>query len=256
MSKTILKVENIFFSYNKNPFMQNINFSVNEGEFISVIGENGSGKSTLFLILSGVLKPLSGKIFYKGKNISDISLREKATEIAAVYQNTECDFPFTCFEVVSMGLYPHKRGFSFYYLSKKDIDFVYSVMEKTNVLKFADRKITDISGGEKQRVLIARALVQKPKILFLDEATAALDISSKIKTVNLLKEFTEKQKMTVIMISHDLQPVFDKSDKIAAMKDGRLVTFDIPQNLINNRFFSEIFNVDAEIYENGRFFIS
>ncbi len=249
----ILKIENLYFNYgntkngNKNNkfFLKNINIVINEGEMISVIGKNGSGKTTLFKTINGILKNYKGNILYKGKDIKKLTSLEKAKEIAVLYQNNKCDFPFSCFEIVSMGLYPHKSNLI--KMRKQDIDFITNIMESTNTIHLACKDINRISGGQAQRVLLARALAQKPKLLFLDEAMSGLDISSRIQMTKLLYNERKTKGTTTVSVSHDINLAFEKSDKIIALKDGEVHSFGKPEELLNKDFFREVFNVEVEI---------
>ena len=247
--EALMRAENISYSYTDKPFMEVPEFNIYPGELLSVVGENGSGKSTLFGLLSGRIKPDKGKVFYRGERFDKIKPNLRAKEIAAVYQNQEYRFPFRCFEIVEMGLYPHKNRFSV--LTPADTEFISEIMEQTDTLRFADKNITELSGGEVQRVLIARALVQKPKLLFLDEAMSGLDIAARIKITRILKEHIKSEGMGVVMVQHDLQQAFSQSDKIAAMRDGKIKMYGEPQKLLNEEFFKDIFNVKAKISHGG-----
>lgn len=248
----ILEVKNLCFSYNKKPFLKDISFKADEGEFISIIGENGSGKTTLFKVLNTIYKKQKGSILYKNKEIEKIGLSQRAKEIAVIYQGLDCRFPFTAFEVAAMGLYPHKGHLSA--LKKEDIDFIKNIMCLTDTLEFAEKRIDCLSVGQAQRVLLARALVQKPKLLFLDEAMSGFDISVKIKMTKLLKDLCIKKGMTVISIQHDLNIAFENSDKIIALKGGELYKSGSPEKVMSKEFFQKVFNVNAEICENGKYF--
>lgn len=247
---SLLSVKELCFSYVKTPFLDNISFDINEGEFVSVLGANGSGKSTLFSLMNGAKRPDSGTVSYKGRNISSIRTKERAKEIAAVFQNTECKFPFTCFEIAEMGLFPHKPR-----TEPEDIDLIKGIMERTDTLQFADKLITELSGGESQRVLLARALVQRPSLLLLDEAMSGFDIAARIKMTALLKELTRTSGMSVVLIRHDIEAAFMESDRILALKNGALLYNGAPDDLMSEKFFSDIYSVRAET-ENGRFYIT
>ena len=250
--ETVLRVENLFFGYKKEPFLRNICFEAKKGEMISVIGENGSGKSTLIKVISGNLKGYGGRVIYNGKNLNQIGYLERAREISVLYQNSECDFPFSCFDVVSMGLYPHKGNLNG--LNKDDIDFIKSIMELTETIEYSHKSINSVSGGERQKVLIARALLQRPKLLFLDEATSGLDISSRIKMTEIILKECENNGVTVINISHDINLAFEKSDKILALKNGEVYSFGKPKDLLNKDFFREVFNVEVKIDFDKKYF--
>lgn len=247
----IFKVENLSFGYDNTPFLKDISFSVSEGEMVSIIGENGSGKSTLIKTVNGLLPLSKGKIYYKGKNIKNIKQRNKAREIAVLYQNSPCNFPFTCFEVVSMGLYPHKGQMNT--ARNNYTDFIKYIMEITDTIDFAQKPINNLSGGQAQRVLLARALAQKPKLLFLDEAMSGLDISARIKMTEILSNECSKNGMTVVSVLHDINFAFERSDKIAALKNGEVYSFGKPEELLNKDFFREVFNVEVKIY-NDKYF--
>ncbi|MDO4301182.1 MAG: ABC transporter ATP-binding protein [Clostridia bacterium] len=248
----LLKVSNLCFGYDETPFLKDINFSVNAGELVSIIGENGSGKSTLFKVINGLFVNYNGTVIYNGKDIKQIRHIDKAREIAVLYQNCQCNFPFTCFDVIAMGLYPHKGKLG--KLRNDDIYFIESIMELTDTIELADRNINCISGGQMQRVLLARALVQKPKLLFLDEAMSGMDIASRIKMTDIIINECKKRNTAVVNISHDINLAFEKSDKIVAIKSGEVHSFGTPKDLLNNKFFREVFNVEVEIDENKKYF--
>ena len=248
----LLKIENLSFGYDKKPVLKNISLDVKEGEMISVIGENGSGKSTLVKAVNGLLGGYKGRVLYKDRDISKINHIDRAKEIAVLYQNCSCRFPFTCFEVVSMGLYPHRGQLSG--ISRKDIEFIKAIMELTDTVKFAGKKINCLSGGQAQRVLLAKALVQTPKLLFLDEAMSGLDISSRIEMTDIICDMCHKKGLTAINVLHDINMAFEKSDKIIAMKNGEVYAFGQPEDLLNIKFFREIFNVEVEIDSYKKYF--
>lgn len=245
----MLEVNNITFSYTKEPFINGLSFQIKAGELVSVLGANGSGKSTLLKLLSCAEKPQSGEVLYNGKDIHSMPQKARAREIACIYQSTSCAFPFTCYEVAEMGLYPHKPK-----PDNEDVEFIYEIMDKTDTLQFKDKLITELSGGEAGRVLLARALVQKPKLLLLDEAMAGFDISIRLKMINFLKQLVRDTGMSVIFVRHDIETAFRDSNRILAMKNGSLMYNDKPERLLTEQFFSDIFNVKAEI-QNDRFSI-
>lgn len=253
MEDIVLRAENISFSYTASSFINDLCINIKKGRLITILGENGCGKSTLLNLLNGNLSPKSGHIFYNEKKLSSIPLRQRAKEMTTVFQSTDTDFPFTCFETIAMGLYPHKGIFE--ELKEEDIDFISNVMELTQICEFSQKPLTMLSGGEKQRVLLAKALVQKPKLLFLDEGMSSLDIASRIKYTALLRELCEKKSLSVVCVSHDLSTSFEFSHEIAAMKHGKLIYHDITENLVTEDFFKQVFGVKAELFNKRRFFI-
>ncbi len=242
----MLEVKNISFSYTKEPFIEDISFNIDSGELVSLLGANGSGKSTLFSIMSGAIKPMRGAVLYNGQSVHAMEQRARAREIACIYQRTDCAFPFTCYEVAEMGLYPHKRR-----LNDGDRKFVLDIMDMTDTIAFRDKLICNLSGGEVQRVLLARALAQKPKLLLLDEAMSGFDIAVRLRMIALLRRLISETGMSVIFIRHDIETAFSDSDRIIALRGGAMLYNDKPKELLNKQFFSDIFNVKAEITDCG-----
>lgn len=240
---SVLSAESLCFSYNSLPFIENASFSIEHGEMVSVLGANGSGKSTLFALMNGTLKPRSGQVMLCGRPILELSVRKRACVVASVYQNTECRFPFTCFELVEMGTFPNGgRG---------GADFINEIMERTDTAILAGKPATELSGGELQRVLIARALAQRPELLLLDEAMSGLDIAVKLRLTSLLRSEAKKNGMSIVMIRHDIEEAFRDSDRIIALRKGRILYDGRPHELMKEQFFEDIYDVHAEVSGNG-----
>ena len=197
-----LSVENLSFRYPDVPVLRNITFDLPSGDFLSLLGPNGSGKSTLLRLLDRILLPESGTITIDGRSVSELSRRELAKRIAYVPQDTLWVFPYTVLEVVLMGRSPYigRSGFE----NEQDLEIAQETMRLTDIAHLSDKLITGISGGERQRVLIARALSQQPKILLLDEPNAHLDISHQIEIFQILREQNELRNLTIVSVSHDL----------------------------------------------------
>ena len=244
----LLKTENVSYGYNGCPFFKGLSISVYEGELIGVIGENGSGKSTLIRLLTRPAE--DGKIYYRSRLLSSMSRMERAREIAVIYQNEECSFPYTCFETVMMGLYPHGITKP----DKRSLDFVKGVMELTDTLCFASKRINCLSGGERQKVLLARAFAQKPSLMLLDEAMSALDISARIKMTDIIYDKCRREGMTALLVMHDISLAFARCDRLLALKQGKVYAFDKPRALLDKKFFREMFNVEVEIDSDNKYF--
>ena len=251
MKNSLLTVQDVSFSYLKKQVLSHVDFEVEEGTYVSLIGPNGSGKTTFIHLLSGYLKCRQGAIDYNGHNIETMSPKERAKEIAVVYQNTTCNFPYTCFETVMMGSYPHRSRFEG--ITKVQMQDVEEAMQTAGVLHLAEREITGISGGELQRVLLARALVQKPRLLLLDEAMSDLDIAAKLEMNRVLRNMVLNEHLTVLAVHHDLNIAFDFSDHIVALKKGQVAADDTTKALARPEFFREVFGVEAQIYEKDKF---
>lgn len=197
-----LSVENLSFRYPDVPVLRNLSFELPSGDFLSLLGPNGSGKSTLLRLLDRILLPQSGTITLDGHPMNEFSRRELAKRIAYVPQDTLWVFPYTVLEVVLMGRSPYvgHSGFE----NDQDLEIARDAMRLTDIAHLADKLITGISGGERQRVLIARALSQQPRILLLDEPNAHLDISHQIEIFQILREENHRRHLTIVSVSHDL----------------------------------------------------
>lgn len=253
----MLSVKNITFGYDKKNIFQGLSFQFpteDRGKFISIIGPNGCGKTTLLNLLTGEFSPVKGEILYDDKNIKDFSVKELAKFFAVTRQRSNISFPFSCLDIVLMGRNPYKEKLS--KSSDEDLEIVSDVMKKTDTYKFIPSLITEISGGEYQRVMLARALSQTPEILFLDEAFSAMDIAYKVKLLKLLKEIIKEKKITVISIMHDLNLAFKFSDKVCVMSQGNILSYGIPQDVLNEELIKSVFDIDVEMVKNKGFLIT
>lgn len=248
----MIEINNLSFGYDKKMVLDNINLTLEKG-FTSIIGPNGSGKSTLMKIVSGLIEPDVGTIKIDGKDLNQISLKDRAKCYAIINQKQAFSFPFTCMELVALGRYPYNKNMNA--LAESDYEIIIECMEAMQVLPFKDKMITDISGGEQQRVVIACALAQQTKLLFLDEAFSALDISHKAKTIKLLKQRVEKHNLTVVSIMHDLNMAYRYSDNVCIIKNGHIAGYNTPEKVMNKERLSEVFDVDIEIVEGKGIFI-
>ncbi|MCG4586285.1 ABC transporter ATP-binding protein, partial [Anaerosalibacter bizertensis] len=195
-----LEVENLNFAYRKQLVLKDISFFIEKGQFISIIGPNGSGKSTLLKNLSNLYNPESGFIKVYGKDIKKYRTKELAKNISLVPQDTTISYDFTVFDIVMMGRFPYLDRFK--KENEKDFKIVAEALKKTNTFHLRNRNINEISGGERQRVIIARALAQESEIIFLDEPTSHLDINHQIDLLNLLKQLNEEKGTTIILVIH------------------------------------------------------
>ncbi|WP_041284756.1 ABC transporter ATP-binding protein [Desulfoscipio gibsoniae] len=217
----MFKLHNVNFQYGSKIVLKNISFSVEPGSFYGIIGPNGSGKTTLLNVMLGYLKASSGQVEFNHKNILAYRIEDLARYVAIVPQNVEIKFPYTCLEVVMMGRMPFKSRLKD--LPPRDMDIIYRCLELTDTLQFADCLITEVSGGEKQRVIFAKALAQSPQVLFLDEAFSNMDIYHSVKLLKLLKKLVANEGLTVISIMHDLNFVKAFCHSVIMLKKGGLV---------------------------------
>ena len=218
----MIKVHNLTGGYTHSPIIQGLDLEIRRGEFFALLGPNGSGKTTLFKLITGQLQKKSGNILLDGKEISTYSKLAKAKKVAVLSQEASVSFDYTVEEIVSLGRYPHQKGI-LKNLSKEDRKIIEEVMDITKVSAFRKKQFRMISGGEKQRVLLAKALAQEPEFLLLDEPTNHLDIKHTFQLLDLLKERQQTMGLTVFAILHDLNVASLYADRFALLHDGRLL---------------------------------
>ena len=244
----VIEARNVNFSYAAKPVMGNISFAIDEGQVVAVIGPNGSGKTTLLKIINGTLFPDAGQMLIDGKETGRWQRKEIAQKVAIVPQETAMIFPFYAEEIVLMGRFPHLGRYGFE--DKKDYKIVHEVMEKTDTLVFADRRFSELSAGERQRVLIARALAQEPKVLLLDESTVFLDLKHQSQFLALLKQLNTEQQLTVIFVTHDINLAAQNADRIILLYSGKIYAIGKPAEVITAANIKEVYDVDAGIDSN------
>lgn len=240
-----LDIDNLTFRYNlEKTVFQNISFSLNEGECLFLLGPNGIGKTTLFKVLLGILKPAKGTITLDNKDISCWTRKKVAQYIGYVPQHHNPPFSYTVLEVVLMGRTPHLNRFDM--PSKNDEEIALKAIESIGLSHLANKSYTNISGGERQLVLIARALTQQPKILIMDEPTSNLDYGNQFKVMNHLQTLT-KMGIGVIISTHMPDHAIRYGTKAALMKNGMIYSIGEPNEVINKKNIKELYNIDSEL---------
>lgn len=229
------------FAFGNKDILHGITLSIKNKGVVGIIGPNGSGKSTLLKCLYRVLSPKSGIIMIDGKNIKEYPFKETAKKIAVAAQHNETHFDFNVLEMVLIGRSPHKRFME--RDSAEDIKLAYTALEQVNMESFADRNFSELSGGEKQRIILARALVQNTDCLILDEPTNHLDIKHRLQFMSLVK----KLNITVIAAIHDLNIAAMYCDKIYALKDGKIIAHGAVNEVITKDIIKTLYEVEAEI---------
>lgn len=224
-------VRNLLYRYNGRAALDDLSVSVEPGEFFIVIGPNGSGKTTLMRLLAGVLPAETGEVSVLDRSIRSYRRRELARYMAYVPQLPPEPPPFTVREVVLMGRSPYLGLLGVE--SEADLAIAEGAMRFTGVDHLADRRLSQISGGEQQRVLIARAVCQEPDILLLDEPTAFLDLAHQIQIMDLLERLKTESKTTVVMVSHDLNLAAMYGDRLLLLKAGRAAGVGSPDDVLN-----------------------
>ncbi len=225
-----LELSKVSFAYREGPVLQDISLSAAKGDFLGIIGPNGSGKSTLLKIMARLLTAPSGTVSIAGKNITSYDIQALAKIVATVPEEITVNFPFSVEELVLMGRAPH---LSFLQpLAAIDHVKVKACMEKTSIRHLANRRVNELSSGERQRVFIAQALAQEPEILLLDEPTAHLDINHQTEIFNVLKNLQQKHGLTIITVTHDLNLAALYCDSLALLKEGRIFSQGAPERVI------------------------
>lgn len=237
-----LELRDVNFSYGRKQVLENISADFEVGTFTSLIGPNGCGKTTLMNLMTAFNRPSAGQIFLLGRDITKYSVAELSRIFAVVPQDIGFRFPFTCLEIVMMGRSPFAGRLSD--PSEHDLRIVREAMEKTDTLQFLETPVTEISGGERQRVILAKALAQEPRVLFLDEAFSAMDVCYQIQLLRMLKREAEDG-MDIISVMHDLNLADSFSDNVLALKKGRVYMHDSAENIMVPEHIKELFNVDV-----------
>ena len=242
----MLRVENLSFKIKEKKILVQAGFQVHEGEFVGIIGPNGSGKSTLLKNVYKVLKPQEGKIMFMNRDLLTMSNREMAQQLAVVIQEQEASFDFTVEEVVMMGRHAKKKMMESE--NEADREIVHQTLRATGLYEIREQSFITLSGGEKQRAFIARALVQDTPCLLLDEPTNHLDIKYQLELMNLVKA----QKKTVVAVIHDLNIASMYCDRLYALKEGKIVASGTPKQVLTPEFIKEVYEVEAEIVDDTR----
>lgn len=236
-----IRTEDLKAVLNGNPILKGVSLQAGEKQLIGVIGPNGSGKSTLLKCIYRVLQPTGGAVFLDGKPLSEYSFRESALKIAVVAQHNYYNFDFSVRDVVLMGRSPHKKTLE--RDNAQDFRIVEEALTKVGMLHFAERSFSTLSGGEQQRVILARALAQQTPCLILDEPTNHLDIKYQLQLMDLVRGLDR----TVITAVHDLNIAAMYCDWLYAVKDGRVVGQGTPQALLTPEFIRQVYEVEAEV---------
>ena len=242
-----IQAKSISFSAGEKRIIDSISLDLKNNEFVGIIGPNGSGKSTFLKCLYRVLKPQSGTVLIDNKPLAKMSYKESARKTAVVAQQNNSAFDFRVLDMVLMGRAPFKGLMESY--TDTDIALATHNLEIVGMQEFVHENFSVLSGGEQQRVILARALTQTPRCLLLDEPTNHLDIKYQLQLLDIVKG----QACTVCAVLHDLNLACKYCDKIAVIKDGKLFTYGTPKEVITEKFIKEVYEVDSNIVDfNGR----
>lgn len=247
---SVLQAESVDYQINGVTILSDVSVHVRPGELWGVIGPNGAGKTTLMRLMAGLSRPTRGEVRFEGTPLHALADRERARSIAVVSQSAHAGFGFTVYDVVSMGRYPHKGRFA--PLSPADREAIDRALQATDLLHLTERRLPELSGGERQRVFIARALAQQPRLLFLDEPTANLDVRYQIEILRLVKSLNERMGLTVVMAIHDLTWALRFCSHLAALKGGRVLAQGPATTALTPELIEQAFGVLGRVvYEPG-----
>lgn len=227
-------------------------FEARRQEIVAILGPNASGKSTLLRLAAGVVAPLSGRIEIDGANLRDLDPRTRAQRIALVQQESELLFPLRVWEFVLQGRYPYGRRLRFE--SGKDSLLTGNALSQVGADALAGRWMNELSGGEKQRVILARALAQEPALLLLDEPTQHLDVGGKVELLRRLRKLADEQRYTVLVVTHELNLAAEFSDRIVLLHKGKCLRVGSPAEVYERDLLQEVFEapLDVDTRPNGR----
>jgi iron complex transport system ATP-binding protein len=225
-----MNLRNIGYRYEDTWALSGIDLELKPGEIVGILGPNGSGKSTLLKIMDGMLIPQAGEITVRNAPLKSLRRSTFAREVAMVAQENHFRFSFTALEVVLMGRFPHLKRLQFE--SQRDVDIAFNSLKATEAVEFAGRSIHDLSEGEKQRVFIARALAQEPKIILLDEPTSFLDLKFKRDIFRLISSLSAEKGLSVVLVSHDIDLVAQYCHRIIVLKHGNIFAAGEPSKVI------------------------
>ena len=242
-----LKVNNIEFAYNSTPVLEDISLELDRSEILGIVGPNGTGKSTLIRCIDRILKPKKGCILLDELDITRMKRIEIAKKIGYVPQSTTRVFPASVIETILMG----RRSYLGWKSSEGDLDKVLEIMELLGIVEFAMRDFNEISGGQQQKVLIARAIAQEADILLLDEPTSNLDIRHQLEVMEIMTNIVKKNGISAIMAIHDLNLASRYTDRILMMAGGRIFAAGDPESVLTVENIRQVYGVEVLVKSDG-----
>ena len=253
-----LSVEQVSYAYAPNPSqaplftLEAMSFQAKPGELVAILGPNASGKSTLLKLISGALLPLSGRIFLNGFETHSLPVKTRAQRIALVQQESRLLFPSRAWEFVMQGRHPYGGGLRFE--SEEDILIANNALAQVGAAELADRWMDKISGGEKQRVILARALAQQPLLLLLDEPTLHLDIGAQVDLLDSLRRLAAQNRYTVVVVTHELNLAGEYADQVVLMQRGKCLRVGPPATVLQREILEQVFQapLSVEMTASGR----
>lgn len=241
----MIDIDGVGFSYSSTPVLKDVTASIEGPGFVSILGPNGVGKSTLIHCINKILTPTGGTVFIDGADVKGISIKDLAKEVGYVPYSANDTFPLSVVDTVLMGRHPHSKWGSL----NDDLDMVYSTLSLLGISDLAMRPFNELSAGQHQKVMLARGLVQEPKILLLDEPTSNLDVRHQIGVAKMLRKLAIEKNILVIMICHDINIAAKYSDKIILLSGGSIFAMGTPAEVITKENLKEVYGVFSEIVD-------
>jgi iron complex transport system ATP-binding protein len=246
-SSPLLQIRNLIVSYTEHHVLEDISLSLDAGSVLVVIGPNGAGKTTLIRALSGVVPAVSGSLVFEGRNLDGLSNSERARIFAVVPQARNLPPAFTAWETVALGRTPHLNWLG--QTSEIDEEIVRETMRQTDTLALTQRRVGELSGGEQQRLLLARALAQQPRVLLLDEPVTHLDLHYQITILDQIRELAKEKNLGVLAVLHDINMAVRFADQTALLVGGKLVAVGSPAEVLTPTHLSTAYNLPEEIFK-------
>lgn len=248
--ENIIEIKNLSFKYNTTKaIFSDLNLTIKKGEITTLLGKNGCGKSTLIKLLSKNIANYTGNIFLENKELKSYSLKELATKLSTVYQNNITPQEITVFDMVSFARLPYQNIF-FYKQTKEDIEKINFALKETDLIDYKNTIVSELSGGQLQRVYIAMCLAQDTEIIILDEPTTFLDIKYQKSIMKLVKRLNQELHLTIIMVLHDINQAIAYSDNIVALLDGEIIKNDKAHTLLDEELLNKIYDTEIKIENN------
>lgn len=240
-----IKIEDLEFGYSSTPVLNDITLDLSGPKFVSIMGPNGVGKSTLIHCINKILTPTSGTVMLDGRDVKDIKIKDMAKQVGYVPYSANDTFPLTVVDTVLMGRHPHSKWKSL----DSDLDIVYDTLKMLGISHLAMRNFNELSAGQHQKVMLARGLVQEPKVLLLDEPTSNLDVRHQLDVTKMLKRLSAEKGILIIMISHDINIAAKFSDEVIMMHQGRIYDVGTPEQVINEENLKAVYGVESRIVD-------
>lgn len=239
----VVEAKNVSFSYGSDAVLRDVTLKASPGKVLTILGPNGSGKTTLLKLLAGILKPSSGKILFDGTDTREMDRDEIAKIVGYSPQENVIPGILTVYEVVLLGRIPYLS----WKVSKDDLKIVSEILKELGLEAYAKRYANQLSGGERQLVLIAQVLAREPSILLLDEPVSNLDIRNQLEILDIIREITRQREITTITVLHDLNLAIQYSDKVVVLNSGRVYAEGGPESVITEETIRNVYGVDAKI---------